>query len=397
MWSEEAAEKLSRPPAPHRCINHLQACRAGAFARLLSFSATPEARATRACDQPVRGNPENGRPAEASEPGELLLGPAASLPHSRNATWTEPPCAACGSLKPPFARQAPSRKPITTLSNYFSPIPPTTSRTRTHETFHPAANLIAESNQLSSELKSETARINGAKSHGPVTPEGKARSSANSRRHGLTASALLEGESDEHFQLLLADFMDHFQPQTGVEADLVEVMAIARWRLRRLLAIEAHLFDLEIIYHDDQIKSRSKLKPMEQEDRMAFAFQKLGDNGNSLTLLLRYEGSLNRSYDKALKQLLQLQSNRPPRGPLGSFRISEQTDRPSAPGGVTPTAPAVENLTSARQTVNPSLGLPMSQECGRPPGFGQRGSAPTALRIDYIGLSVRRTVAAAVQ
>jgi hypothetical protein len=32
--------------SPHRCINHLQACRAGAFARLLSFSATPEARAT---------------------------------------------------------------------------------------------------------------------------------------------------------------------------------------------------------------------------------------------------------------------------------------------------------------------------------------------------------------
>jgi hypothetical protein len=85
---------------------------------------------------------------------------------------------------------------------------------------------------MPSELKSETARINGAKSHGPVTPEGKARSAANSRRHGLTASVLLDGESDEHFQLLLADFMDHFQPQTGVETDLVEVMAIARWRLR---------------------------------------------------------------------------------------------------------------------------------------------------------------------
>ena len=126
---------------------------------------------------------------------------------------------------------------------------------------------------MSSALKSQTARENGAKSHGPVTPEGKARSSANSRRHGLTASVLIDGESDEHFQLLLADFMDQFQPQTAVETDLVEVMAIARWRLRRLLAIEAHLFDQEILQWHDAIESRSKVKAMEQEDRLAFVFR----------------------------------------------------------------------------------------------------------------------------
>jgi hypothetical protein len=114
---------------------------------------------------------------------------------------------------------------------------------------------MAEPDEMSSELKSETARINGAKSHGPVTPEGKARSSANSRRHGLTASILLDVESDEHFQLLVADFMDQFQPQTGVETDLVEMMAIARWRLRRLLAIETHLFELEMVRRRKQINA----------------------------------------------------------------------------------------------------------------------------------------------
>jgi hypothetical protein len=172
---------------------------------------------------------------------------------------------------------------------------------------------------MSSALKSQTARENGAKSHGPITPEGKARSSANSRRHGLaSASILMDGESAEDFQQLRADFLNQFHPQTAVETDLVDVMAIARWRLRRLLAIEAHLFDLEILERMDQIKSRSKLKAMEQEDRLAFVFQKLGDQGNSLTLLLRYEGSLNRSYDKALKQLLLLQSARPEPA-LGSF------------------------------------------------------------------------------
>jgi hypothetical protein len=166
-----------------------------------------------------------------------------------------------------------------------------------------------------SDLKSETARINGAKSHGPVTPEGKARSSANSRRHGLTASVVLQAESDDDLQLLLADFMDQFHPQTAVETDLVEAMATARWRLRRLLAIETHLFDLEMLRRRDEIDDA--FTGMDPEDRLAFAFQKLADTGNSLALLIRYEGSLNRSFDKAFKQLQQLQS----KPPLGSFRI----------------------------------------------------------------------------
>ncbi len=190
---------------------------------------------------------------------------------------------------------------------------------------------------MSSALKSETARINGAKSHGPVTLEGKARSAANARRHGLAgASILMDGESQEDFDLLRADFINHFQPQTAVETDLVEVMAIARWRLRRILAIETHLFDLEILDSKDQIKRLSKMKVMEQEDRLAVVFEKLGNNGNSLTLLLRYEGSLNRTFDKALKQLLLLQSTRPaapPEPALGSFRIFDNPpgDDPPAP------------------------------------------------------------------
>jgi hypothetical protein len=53
---------------------------------------------------------------------------------------------------------------------------------------------------MSSDLKTKTARANGAKSHGPATLEGRAKSSRNSLRHGLSAkTVLLPAESHEQF------------------------------------------------------------------------------------------------------------------------------------------------------------------------------------------------------
>ncbi len=163
---------------------------------------------------------------------------------------------------------------------------------------------------MSSNLKSETARINGAKSHGPHTPEGRAKSSLNSRKHGLAAKyALLPGEPTDEFQLLFDDYTAQFQPHTGVETELVEVMVIARCRLRRLLAIETNLFEVEISRREKQIDR--EFADLDDDSRLAWVFQKLADNGTSIAMLIRYEGVINRSYEKALKQLLLLQSRRP--------------------------------------------------------------------------------------
>ena len=90
--------------------------------------------------------------------------------------------------------------------------------------------------------KSAAVKINGAKSHGPITPAGKLKSAANSLRHGLTAKAVvLPTESREDYEALLASYLQRFHPADQVEMDLVESMAVSRWRLRRVANIETHM------------------------------------------------------------------------------------------------------------------------------------------------------------
>ena len=96
-----------------------------------------------------------------------------------------------------------------------------------------------------SEARRAAARANGAKSHGPVTPEGKARSAMNAVTHGLTANALvLTTESKEKFDALLASYRDEYSPQGQTENDLVEEMTTAKWLQRRSVAMITALLDL---------------------------------------------------------------------------------------------------------------------------------------------------------
>ena len=166
-------------------------------------------------------------------------------------------------------------------------------------------------------LKSQTARANGAKSRGPVTPEGRAASSRNSLRHGFTAkSVVLPTESQEDFQSLLDSYTDQFHPQGGIEMDLVQTMAAARWRLRRICSIETTLLDKEMTRNAKDI--RREFNNPDDAGRLAWVFRDLANHGQSLALLMRYEGALNRSYDRAFKQLLLLQATRnrtPPNEP----------------------------------------------------------------------------------
>ena len=87
--------------------------------------------------------------------------------------------------------------------------------------------------------RAEAARVNGAKSKGPKTEEGKAVSSQNALHFGLNAAqVIIPGEDPAEFEELLTDLCKTYCPGTLVEFDLVCEMAAARWRLRRLPRME---------------------------------------------------------------------------------------------------------------------------------------------------------------
>src|ERR1700676_4948924 len=101
---------------------------------------------------------------------------------------------------------------------------------------------------MTSDLKSATSRANGAKSHGPKTPEGKEISSRNSLNHGFTSkkTVVLKCENEDDFQEMLGRYAATYQPRSPVEEGLVNEMVACRWRMQRLRMIETALMDSEM-------------------------------------------------------------------------------------------------------------------------------------------------------
>jgi hypothetical protein len=150
-------------------------------------------------------------------------------------------------------------------------------------------------------LRSETARINGARSRGPITPEGKQACAQAKTRHGMLAQTIvLEAESHERFQELLTNLTVEIQPRNSIESALVETMAVARWRQLRIWDAQKAGFDYEM----SRPENSSGAKPT----RFANVFRKLSDNSRVLDLTLRYETAFDRQFSRALSLILKLRA-----------------------------------------------------------------------------------------
>jgi len=186
--------------------------------------------------------------------------------------------------------------------------------------------------------KAEIARENGAKSHGPVTPEGKARSSHNSYKHGFTANALVipDIETEEEFDEAKQRIKDTWRPANPVEEDLVEEMAVCKWQERRMWRCETDTFDMQIQNQESEYKEHYFDEG--GNGRFAYGFGKLADTTKRLDLMLRYRNSINRQYHRAMNQLLKLRKDRvfenlpaapaPAPGPAQEQQRNEPTPEP---------------------------------------------------------------------
>lgn len=153
----------------------------------------------------------------------------------------------------------------------------------------------------------EASRRNGALSHGPSTPDGKARSAANSTNHGLTAqTVVLTNESPARYAALLHSLCEQFQPATQAEHDCVEEMAMARWRMRRAVGFETSLLDYQL--DSAQPFDQENHVQIDQTTRGALAWNALHETSTGFANLTRYETTHRRAYRRAFQDLLALKN-----------------------------------------------------------------------------------------
>ncbi len=138
-------------------------------------------------------------------------------------------------------------------------------------------------------------RQNAQLSTGPSTPAGKAASSANATRHGLSAAetSVLAHENKAEYAALSAALTGEFRPKGEHENFLVRQMIQARWKLARIGRFEQLAFE--------QILT----EPDGDSDPDARILSAMSRNGNVLDKLERYRAAAERSYYKAHRELMQ--------------------------------------------------------------------------------------------
>jgi hypothetical protein len=168
-------------------------------------------------------------------------------------------------------------------------------------------------------------RANAAQSTGPRSPEGKARSAQNSRKHGFTAStfAVVRLEELDEVARLRQDLIAVYQPVNSQELFAIERIALAQQALLRverlhngmattclneaidgngrpLMGISSHL-----VNEDNEIT-------LAQNRNYLFAegFHRLNKYSNSFTLFLRYQAQTERLYRRAIEEFDRLKARR---------------------------------------------------------------------------------------
>jgi hypothetical protein len=157
-----------------------------------------------------------------------------------------------------------------------------------------------------SEKQLEANRNNALLSTGAKTPEGHKRSSMNALRHGITGQVTTMTDEDRtaHDNFTKALIKD-LTPEGAMETQLAQRVATDSWRLNRISAVEDNLFAL------GQLQNGGHACPgIPQLDAALTTAHTFTLESKQLQLLSLYEQRINRSLQKNLTMLKQLQAAR---------------------------------------------------------------------------------------
>jgi hypothetical protein len=162
---------------------------------------------------------------------------------------------------------------------------------------------------MSSERRIESSRANGALSRGPITPEGKRRSSRNAEKHGIySGSVLINGESPELYEEIRLQYFTRFEPADKLEEYLVDQLVACHWRMSRMASMEAATLDHQMDCQQPEIEE--SFESIDPSTRAAIAFQTLTDSTATLANYRRFESALARQFDRTARHLAEWQSKR---------------------------------------------------------------------------------------
>jgi hypothetical protein len=177
-----------------------------------------------------------------------------------------------------------------------------------------------------SNARAEASRKNGAKSRGPKSPEGKARSAQNALKHGMRARkyVVLPQEDAAEFAALETAILAELAPEGALQTLLARRIAVAAWRLERADRLEAEVLE---------VRSHEGANP-------GVALIRDGNGTRSFDTLMRYRGAAMAEFWRALRTLKALQAEQaagtevlelPPRQHRGPARLAHRPARPNEP------------------------------------------------------------------
>jgi hypothetical protein len=172
--------------------------------------------------------------------------------------------------------------------------------------------------------RAEASRCNGARSCGPVTAKGRARSARNALKQGLRASTIsvLGNEDQAERRRLAAALRAELAPEGELQEHLADQTALAIWRARRSERIETrarHLLSRE----GPAWPRGAGLRLLVIRDR---------NGARALDTLLRYRGSVQTELFRALAALKALQAEAAASAPVACLPPeADSTERTQNP------------------------------------------------------------------